>query len=90
MIGENTMKGSLDDLEHPTTEKLEEAPEGPALGAEFWANAKIRPPRAKTSIHLRVDADVLEYFKLQGPGHLTRMNSVLRAYVDAARTADEQ
>ena len=40
-------------------------------------------PKAKTAISMRVDPDVLEYFKSQGNGHLTRMHAVLRAYVDA-------
>lgn len=39
-------------------------------------------PRA--SISLRVDADVLEWFKAEGPGYQTRMNLVLRAYRDAS------
>ena len=40
------------------------------------------PP--KTSIALRVDADVLEWFRAQGPGYQTRMNAVLRAFRDAS------
>jgi len=38
----------------------------------------------KEAISLRLDHDVLDWFKLQGPGYQTRMNSVLRAYMDAA------
>ena len=38
----------------------------------------------KTSISLRVDQDVLEWFKAQGPGYQTRINMVLRAYRDAS------
>jgi uncharacterized protein (DUF4415 family) len=37
------------------------------------------------SVHLRVDRYVLEWFKGQGKGHLTRMNAVLRAYYEAHR-----
>jgi uncharacterized protein (DUF4415 family) len=40
-------------------------------------------PPGKKSIHLRVDADVVEWFKSQGRGHLTRMNAVLRSFMDA-------
>jgi len=40
-------------------------------------------PAGKTSVHLRVDTDIVEWFKTRGKGHLTRMNAVLRAYVDA-------
>ena len=42
------------------------------------------PVPPKTSIALRVDADVLEWFKAQGPGYQTRMNAVLRAFRDAS------
>jgi uncharacterized protein (DUF4415 family) len=40
--------------------------------------------RPKTSISLRLDRDVLECFKAQGPGDQTRINSVLRAFRDAS------
>ncbi len=59
-----------------------DAPEGASLGADFWASAKIVLPDTKTSVHLRVDTKVLDYFKAQGKGHLTRMNAVLRSYVE--------
>jgi uncharacterized protein (DUF4415 family) len=42
-------------------------------------------PSRKTSVHLRIDGDVVEWFKQGGKGHLSRMNAVLRAYVDAQR-----
>jgi uncharacterized protein (DUF4415 family) len=44
----------------------------------------LAPVSPKTSISLRVDRDVLEWFKAQGAGYQTRMNSVLRAYRDAS------
>ena len=43
---------------------------------------KIQP--AKASISLRVDQDVLEWFKAQGEGYQTRINAVLKAYKDAS------
>ena len=43
---------------------------------------KIIPPKA--SVSLRIDADVLEWFKAQGSGYQTRINAILRAYRDAA------
>ena len=57
------------------------------LDEDFWRNARIVMPDAKgkTSVHLRIDADVLEWFRRQGKGHLTRMNAVLRAYMEAYR-----
>ena len=44
----------------------------------------MKPLPAKESISLRVDADVLEWFKSKGPGYQTRINLVLRAYRDAS------
>lgn len=40
---------------------------------------------AKTPVSLRLDSDVVEFFKEQGPGYQTRMNDVLRAYVEQTR-----
>jgi uncharacterized protein (DUF4415 family) len=39
----------------------------------------------KAAISLRLDEEVLEWFRTQGPGYQTRMNAVLRAYMDAAQ-----
>jgi len=44
----------------------------------------LKPVSSKTSISLRVDADVLEWFKAQGRGYQTRINAVLRAFKDAS------
>lgn len=58
---------------------VEEMPEG------FWESATLHAPLVKSTISMRVDPDILEFFKSQGAGHLTRMHAVLRAYVDAQR-----
>jgi len=44
----------------------------------------IKPLPSKASISLRVDQDVLEWFKAQGTGYQTRINTVLRAFRDAS------
>ena len=44
----------------------------------------LKPVTGKTSVSLRIDADVLEWFKAQGPGYQTRINAVLRAFKDAS------
>jgi uncharacterized protein (DUF4415 family) len=44
----------------------------------------LKPVPPKASISLRLDQDVLDWFKAQGPGYQTRMNSVLRAFKDAS------
>jgi uncharacterized protein (DUF4415 family) len=62
-----------------------DAPESPREDSSFWKRARVVVPPGKTPVHLRVDSDVLEWFKRQGDGRLTRMNAVLRSYVDAHR-----
>jgi uncharacterized protein (DUF4415 family) len=62
-----------------------DAPEAESLGAEFWKSARVVMPSGKTSVHLRLDSDVAAWFKAGGKGHLTRMNAVLRAYVEAQK-----
>jgi uncharacterized protein (DUF4415 family) len=64
-----------------------DAPAAESLGEDFWKNARVVMPRGKTSVHLRLDSDIVEWFKANGKGHLTRMNAVLRAYVDAHKKA---
>jgi uncharacterized protein (DUF4415 family) len=44
----------------------------------------LQPLPAKALISLRLDQDVLEWFKAQGPGYQTRINTVLRAFRDAS------
>jgi uncharacterized protein (DUF4415 family) len=57
----------------------------PPLGKDFWDNAILMQPEdwKKQLLTLRIDADVVRYFKSQGRGYQTRMNEVLRTYVEA-------
>ncbi|MEL6583492.1 MAG: BrnA antitoxin family protein [Pseudomonadota bacterium] len=57
--------------------------EGPAEFEVDWSRAEPSAPLAKRAISLRVDHDVLEFFKAQGKGYQTRMNAVLRSYMEA-------
>lgn len=46
-----------------------------------WDNAVLVNPAAKTPISIRVDDDVLAFFKANGPGYQKRINAVLRSYM---------
>jgi uncharacterized protein (DUF4415 family) len=63
--------------------------DAPAWSPEMFARAVIKrglsAPRAKTLLSLRVDSDVVEWFRAQGRGYQSRMNALLRAYMDAHR-----
>lgn len=56
----------------------------PLLTGDWFRNARLVLP-AKRPIAIRLDEDLVEWFKRQGPGYQTRMNAVLRAYVEAHR-----
>lgn len=55
----------------------------PELDAAWFAKAVLVLPEAKNPISLRLDPEVLAWFKAQGKGYQTRMNAVLRAYMKA-------
>jgi uncharacterized protein (DUF4415 family) len=58
-------------------------PELANLPPDFWDSAKKVVPIPKEAISLRVDEDVLAWFRKQGPFYQSWMNSVLRSYVTA-------
>ena len=47
-----------------------------------WSTAVIVVPPKKKAISIRVDPDVLDFFKNEGPGYQRRINAVLRSYVE--------
>jgi uncharacterized protein (DUF4415 family) len=55
----------------------------PETDAAFWANAELRLPPPKKGVYLRLDQDLLDWLKGQGPGYQTRINAILRAYMEA-------
>jgi uncharacterized protein (DUF4415 family) len=52
------------------------------LPSDFWVDAVPVLPAAKIPISLRVDSDVLEFFRESGPRYQSRMNAVLRSYME--------
>lgn len=56
----------------------------PEADASFWEDAAIVIPDAKTKLTIRIDTDVYRWFTAQGPGYQTRMNAVLRSYMEAS------
>lgn len=91
MTEENIRRASLDDIRRMRDAgelyHNSGAPEGEDLGPEFWAKAVLVAPRKPKSVHLKLDPEVFDYFVqiTKGKGHLTRMQAVLKAYVDAKK-----
>jgi uncharacterized protein (DUF4415 family) len=52
----------------------------PELGDDFFQRAELHVP-PKQAVTIRLDADVLSWFKEQGQGYQTRINKLLRAYM---------
>jgi uncharacterized protein (DUF4415 family) len=50
-----------------------------------WSKAELVIPPGKKPISIRVDADVLDFFKKQGAGYQRRINAVLRSYMQSRR-----
>ena len=48
-----------------------------------WSNAMIVEPQPKVAVSIRLDGDVIDFFKKGGKGYQTRINAVLRAYMQA-------
>jgi uncharacterized protein (DUF4415 family) len=57
---------------------------------EMFARAVVRkglkPVPRKEQLTLRIDSDVLDWFRKQGQGYQTRINALLRAYMEAHKT----
>lgn len=60
----------------------------PPLDADFFGKATITLPKRKDSITLRLDHEVLSYFKRQGKGYQTFINAVLKTYVESQEKQD--
>lgn len=50
-----------------------------------WSDAVLVIPPRKQAISIRIDEDVLGFFKKGGPGYQRRINAVLRSYVQQKR-----
>ena len=54
----------------------------PETDAAFWKKAELRMPQPKKGVFLRLDQDLLDWLKRQGPGYQTRINAILRSYME--------
>jgi uncharacterized protein (DUF4415 family) len=71
-----------------TDEQLEAsiAADGDEAGMVMdWDSATVELPKPKADLHMRVDQDVLDFFRQTGKGYQTRINAVLRSYVTRMR-----
>lgn len=50
---------------------------------EEWFSKATYVPKTKEAVTIRLDMDILEYFRKQGKGYQTKINHVLKTYVEA-------
>jgi uncharacterized protein (DUF4415 family) len=62
-------------------------PDAPLTDAAFWEQAQVVLPRRKVAVSIRLDPDVVAWFKQQGRPYQTLINSVLKAYVEHQKQA---
>ena len=93
MADVDTKRYSLADLKAMRAQgETRTAPDAPTIEVDetFWQNARVVTPQApKVHTGIRLDADVLAWFKTQGRGWQTRINAVLRSYYEAQRTGQK-
>ena len=58
-------------------------PDAGTIPPGFWDNATVLLPQAKQQITLRLDPEVIRFFRRTGKGYQSRMSAVLRSYVEA-------
>ncbi len=91
MTAENIVQYTMDEIKamraRGESRTRPDAPDGPPLGDDFWANAVLVEPANRKSVHLRVNQDVYDFFVKDtgGKGHIAKMQAVLKAYADAHR-----
>ncbi len=91
MARKNIRQYSLDELRELNAEGkfIKTRPDAPEYDPDdsFWENAQVVFPaiEGKEPVKLRIDRDVLSFFKSQGKGYQTRMNAVLKFYVEAQK-----
>jgi uncharacterized protein (DUF4415 family) len=61
-----------------------------AVDEDFWRNARVVTPACKVHTGIRLDADMLAWFKAQGHGWQTRINAVLRSYYESQKPRSQR
>ena len=65
------------------TDEMIDTSDTPPLSNKFFANATWRIPRPSVPVTVRVEPDILEWFKAQGDAHDRLMTAALRIYAEA-------
>jgi uncharacterized protein (DUF4415 family) len=72
-------------LDRMAPEEVEALAAADDEGEFDWSNAKVDLPGPKQQLTVRLDKEVIDWFRSQGTGYQTRMNAVLKSFVEAQR-----
>ncbi len=83
-VGKTDFKRLARSTDRDIEEAIKTDPDtAPLLDEEWFRKAKIVWPERRVPVSLRIDREVLDWFKKQGRGYQSRMRAVLRAYFEA-------
>lgn len=90
MIARGEDQTNWERLRNLTDEEIEASIDFEEEGEFDWDTARVStsPPQPKKQVTLRLDLEIIDFFRGQGPGYQTRMNQVLRSYVEAQGEKD--
>jgi len=77
-------KTDLNRLRHMRDEDIDYS-DIPPLDESFWQDARLTMPEPKDRLTIRVDHDIVQWLKKHGRGYQTRINAILRSYMNAHR-----
>ena len=93
MKNTSTLKTSLTDWERLDAMKDDQIDysDSPKITRELFSTGKLKPSKrsttAKEAISIRLDKDVLEWFRARGRGYQSEVNALLRAYMQRERSS---
>jgi uncharacterized protein (DUF4415 family) len=82
MRGRGEGKTDFAMLDALTEEELEASIDHAEEGEIDWSTVQVGIPKPKQQLTIRLDGDVVEWFRAQGAGYQSRINAVLRSFVE--------
>jgi uncharacterized protein (DUF4415 family) len=78
-------RGDFEAVGRVSNEEIErQADDDPEERDWDWASASLELPKPKVGIHIKLDADIIDFFKKEGSGYQTRINAALKSFVKHA------
>ena len=87
---ENELRGRGTTAKLPPREIADVTRQADGRSTDEWLEAVVfRTAEAKVPVNIRIDTDIIRFFRAAGPGYQTRINEVLKAFVQARLRAGD-